>query len=172
MSGSIRARIGRVLAGAGLLSALAMPAMAVGSPDGSAAQHRAPATVVDGIAFDYLPDGLGRSSDFHYDYAGVDFVSRVWESSTPQGWSVDLDVIVMRGAHMRTKATFRRWFVAYEQRAPVPTYIPFGVHRHYGWLAKDQSFWLLRPGLAVSVQLDHGRWPSHDVVRTAWSAHR
>src|SRR5262249_14601682 len=148
-----------------VLTAVALPATAV-SPDGHSATNGEPATVVDGIEFDYLPDGLGRPSDFQYDYADVKFVSRVWESRTQAGWSVDLDVVVMRGAHMRTKTGFRHWFVSYEDRSPAPTYIPFGVHKHYGWLAKDQLFWLIRPGLAVSVQFDHSRWPGYDVVQT------
>jgi hypothetical protein len=164
-----------VLAGVAVVTAVALPATAVASPDGRPAKHSAsgePVTVVDGIEFDHLPAGLGRPSDFRYDYSGVDFASRVWESPTPAGWSVDLDVVVMRGAHMRTKAIFRRWFVRYESRSPEPTYIPFGVHKHYGWLAKDQLFWWIRPGLAVSVQLDHSRWATYDLVQTAWSAHR
>jgi hypothetical protein len=175
MSASRGARLARVLAGAAVVTAVALPATAVASPDGGPATHGAavePVAVVDGIEFDYLPSGLGRPSDFRYDYSGVDFASRVWESRTPGGWSVDLDVVVMRGAHMSTKAMFRRWFVDYEARSPEPTYIPFGVHKHYGWLAKDQLFWLIRPGLAVSIQLDHSRWASYDVVQTAWSAHR
>jgi hypothetical protein len=167
----MRGLVVRVLVGAALLGAVAAPAAAATGGHASPAAG-SPATVVDGIAFDFLPTGLGGASDFRYDYAGVNFVSRVWESRTDAGWSVDLDIVVMRGAHMRTKAMFRRWFVGYEDRAPTPTYIPFGVHRHYGWLAKDQLFWWLRPGLGVSVQLDHGRWPSYDVVQTAWSAHR
>jgi hypothetical protein len=164
-----------VLAGVAVVTAVALPATAFASPDGRPATHSAsgePATVVDGIEFDHLPAGLGRPSDFRYDYSGVNFASRVWESPTPAGWSVDLDVVVMRGAHMRTKAIFRQWFVHYEARSPEPTYIPFGVHKHYGWLAKDQLFWWIRPGLAVSVQLDHSRWATYDVVQTVWSAHR
>jgi len=173
MSGSMRSRIARVTAGAAVLAAVTVPAAAAaGSPEGRPAARNEPATVVDGIEFDTVPDRLGRPSDFRYDYAGVAFVSRVWESRTPAGWSVDLDIVVMRGAHMRTKAMFRQWFIAYEDRSPTPTYIPFGVHKHYGWLAKDQLFWLIRPGLAVSVKLDHSRWASYDLVRTAWSAHR
>lgn len=176
MSGSMRGGIGRVLvsialAGAAVLSAVTLPAVAANARDAPPGGG-SPAAVVGGIAFDYLPKALGAPSDFRYEYAGAKFVSRVWESQTHDGWRVDLDIVVMRGAHLRTKAIFRRWFVAYEDRTPAPTYIPFGVHGHYGWLAKDQLFWWLRPGLAVSVELDHGRWPGYDVVRTAWSAHR
>jgi hypothetical protein len=168
-------RIARVIAGVAVITGVALPTAAAASPDGRSVTSSAdtePVAVVDGIEIDYLPAGLGRPSDFRYDYSGVKFASRVWESQTPEGWSVDLDVVVMRGAHMRTKAMFRRWFVDYEARSPEPTYIPFGVHMHYGWLAKDQLFWWIRPGLAVSIQLDHSRWSTYDVVQTAWSAHR
>jgi hypothetical protein len=62
------------------------------------------ALVLDGMGFGYLPPGLGTTSDFAYHFQHVDFVARVWESQTHAGWTVDLDVDVMRGKRLTTNA--------------------------------------------------------------------
>ncbi len=131
----------------------------------------APATVIDSIAFDDLPHDLGSSSDFSYHFARVDFVARVWESRTDDGWQVDLDIDVMRGARLSSGKALHDWFIRYEQRDPRPRYHRVRVHGQLGWLCRDQLFWLLRRGLAVSVQLDRTRWPRKEVVRTARSSY-
>jgi hypothetical protein len=137
----------------------------------AAACPPAPVAVIDSVAFDYLPAGLGTASDFAYHFERVDFVARVWESQIPDGWQVDLDIDVMRGARLSSGAALHDWFVKYEQRDPAPAYHRVRVHGRPGWLCRDQLFWSLRPGLAVSVQLDGTRWPRHEVVRTARSAY-
>jgi hypothetical protein len=129
-----------------------------------------PATTIDSIAFAHLPDGLGSSTDFAYSYQRVDFVARVWESQTADGWRVDLDIDVMRGARLMSGRALHDWFIRYEQRDPAPSYHRVSVHGRPGWLCRDQLFWLLRRGLAVSVQLDGSRWPRREVVRTGFSA--
>jgi len=134
------------------------------------AQGRTPATVIDSIRFDHLPGGLGDSTDFSYDYDDVDFAARVWESPTADGWRVDLDIDVMRGARLTSAHALHDWFIGYEERDPAPAYRAVRVHGHRGWLSDDQLFWLIRPGLAVSVQLDGSRWRRAEVVRTAASA--
>jgi hypothetical protein len=131
----------------------------------------APATVVDHIAFGHLPDRLGGASDFTYHFAHVDFVARVWESRTADGWQVDLDIDVMRGARLSSGRALHDWFIRYEQRDPTPRYHRVRVHGSPGWLCRDQLFWLIRPGLAVSAQLDGTRWPRKEVVRTARSSY-
>jgi hypothetical protein len=128
-------------------------------------------TTIDSIAFDYLPDGLGRTSDFSYDFQRVNFVARVWESRTAEGWQVDLDIDVMRGRRLSSGKALHDWFIRYEERDPAPTYHRVLVHGRPGWLCRDQLFWLLHPGLAASVQLDGSRWPREEVVHTARSAH-
>lgn len=127
--------------------------------------------MVDGVGFRHLPAGLGTSSDFTYRYQRVDFVARVWESQIPEGWRVDLDIDVLHGDRLTTPAALRRWFVAYEARDPAPTYRAVRVHGARGWLASDQLFWLVRPGFAVSVQLDGSRWSTAEVLHTARSAY-
>lgn len=133
---------------------------------------RTPAAVIDGISFQYLPSGLGATSDFTYDYDDVDFTSRVWESSSPDGGTrADLDLVVMRGARLTDGAALHDWFISYEDRPPAGArYVPVQVHGQPGWLCRDQLFWLVRPGRAVSVLLDHNRWSTLDVVRIGWSA--
>lgn len=167
-------RLSTVLAFVVMVLALAATGRADATVSGASAsadaRGRAPATVVDSVAFAHLPAGLGTSSDFTYDYDDVDFVARVWESQTGDGWRVDADIDVMRGARLTTPQALHDWFIAYEERDPAPVYRPVRVHGCRGWLSDDQLFWLVRPGVAVSVQLDGSRWSRHDVVRTARSA--
>ena len=130
-----------------------------------------PATI-SGVTLGYLPSGLGDASDFTYEYDDVGIVSRVWESgSDATGWRVDLDVAVMRGARLSDAAALRDWFAAYEDR-PVDEarYVPTEVRGQPGWLARDQVFWLVRPGLAASVRLDAARWPTVEALRVAAAA--
>lgn len=142
------------------------PALSAGTPAG---RHQA---VIGDVAFDYLPSGLGRPSEFTYEFQGVHFVSRVWETYLgTAGWRSDLDIVVMHGAHLQNPQEFQRWFVAYEERYPKPTYLPFRIHRHAGWLTQDQLFWLIRPGLAVSVTFARPPWTTYDAVQTAWHAY-
>lgn len=150
------------LIGATLLATLAEPATA----------HAAPGTTVGGVRFGYLPAGLGQPSDLDYEYDDVTFTARVWESPAPDGgWRVDADLEVLSGARLTTGTALHDWFIAYEDRPPAEvSYVPVRVHGRPVWLARDQLFWLVRPGLAVSVQLDASRWSTQEVVRTAWSA--
>jgi hypothetical protein len=130
-----------------------------------------PTPPLGGAVLHYLPDGLGTSSDFSYQFARVRFAARVWESgSDADGWQVDLHVIVMHGARLRTPLAFHDWFIRYEQRpAGEAQYGPARVRHHRAWLARDQVFWLAHPGVAVSVQLDRSRWSRWQVLHTARS---
>jgi hypothetical protein len=129
----------------------------------------AAAPMLDGVQLRYLPAGLGTSTDFAYEYDDVSFAARVWESgSDASGWRVDLDVDVMRGASLTDARALHDWFIAYEERPPGEAqYRPVRVHGHRGWLARDEVFWLARPGLAIAVQIDRGRWSAGELVRTA-----
>jgi hypothetical protein len=152
------------------LSVLAPAGAASAGPPAGRRVAPAAATVIDGMSVRHLPDGLGSASDFVYDYDDVDFVARVWESQPSSGgWRVDLDIDVMRGARLRSGRALHDWFIAYEERDPTPSYRPVRVHGHPGWLCPDQIFWLVRPGVAVSVQLDTTRWSRHELMRIARS---
>jgi hypothetical protein len=129
------------------------------------------ALVLDGMGFGYLPPGLGTTSDFAYHFQHVDFVARVWESQTHAGWTVDLDVDVMRGKRLTTGRALHDWFISYDQRPPAEAhYVPTRLHGRPGWRCEDQVFWLVHPGLAVSVQLNHLGWSRYDLMRMARSA--
>jgi hypothetical protein len=136
----------------------------------AAAWPPAPAALIDHVAFGYLPPGLGRPSTFKYHYDRVDFVSRVWESRIRQGWRVDLDLVVMRGARLSSPRALHKWFIGYDVRDPEPVYRRVCVHGRPGWLAADEVFWLIRPGLAVSATVDGARWTRHQVRRIAQKA--
>lgn len=137
--------------------ALAVPAAAAPSPP------------IGGAVLHHLPPGLGPSTDFDYRFARVSFASRVWESgSAADGWRVDLDVVVMRGARLRTPRAVHDWFIRYEQRPPGEArYAPVRVHGAPGWASRDQIFWLVRPGVAVSVRIDRSRWSRRALWHTA-----
>jgi hypothetical protein len=146
---------------------------ATGAPAATAAPAAAPAppTVIGAMSFGYLPAGLGAATDFSYDYDEVDFAARVWESRSPTGgWRVDLDLDVMIGPRLSSGRALHDWFIDYEQRDPTPRYRRVSVHGRPGWLCRDQIFWLVRPGLAVSAQLDAGRWPRGELRRLARAA--
>jgi hypothetical protein len=153
-----------------LLAVLGILALIGLGPPAAAACPRASAAVIDDVAFRYLPPGLGKPSNFVYDFERVDFVARVWESRIPQGWRVDLDLVVMRGARLSSPRALHRWFIAYDVRDPAPVYRPVRVRGHPGWLAKDEVFWLIRPGLAVSATVDGARWTRHEARRIAQRA--
>lgn len=158
MTGFVRRVLGFLLVSANVLTAPA-----------SAARCPMP-TVIDHFAFGHLPPGLGTPSDFVYDFEGVDFTARVWESRTADGWQVDLDIDVLRGARLSSAGALHHWFIGYEQRDPTPRYHRVRVHGRPGWLCRDQLFWLVRPGVAISVHLDGQRWSRRQVARTARSA--
>lgn len=124
-----------------------------------------------GAILHYLPAGLGTSSDFEYQFARVKFAARVWESgSDADGWRVDLHIIVMHGARLRTPQAFHDWFIRYEQRPPEEAqYRPARIRHHRAWASRDQVFWLAHPGIAVSVQIDRSRWPRWQLFHTARS---
>jgi hypothetical protein len=137
-------------------------------PPGAAA-----AAELGGVELTYLPTGLGSSTDFEYEDYDVTFTARVWESgSDADGWHVDLHVIVMRGDRLSDAVALHDWFIAYEDRPADETqYRPVRIHGQPGWLTADQVFWLVQPGLAVSVRIDRSRWSLDELVRTAWGVH-
>jgi len=128
--------------------------------------------VLDGVQLRYLPAGLGGSTDFDYEYEDVSFVARVWESgSDDAGWSVDLDVDVMRGDRLRSPRALHDWFIAYEDRpADEVSYHRVRIHGRLGWATRDEVFWLVRPGLAIAMTLDAHRWSHATLMRTARAA--
>jgi len=128
-----------------------------------------PAQVLDGVQLRHLPAGLGGSTDFEYEYDDVAFVARVWESgSDDAGWSVDLDVDVMRGDRLSSPRALDDWFIPYEDRpADEVSYHRVRIHGRLGWATRDEVFWLVRPGLAIAMTLDRHRWSHAALMRAA-----
>ena len=154
------------------LLAIALAAGAVVlAPAGPAAGAGA-GPVLGGVQLRYLPDGLGGSTDFEYEYEDVSFVARVWESGSDDvGWSVDLDVDVMRGDRLASPRALHDWFIAYEDRpADEVSYHRVRIHGRPGWATRDEVFWLVRPGLAIAMTLDAHRWSHAALMRTARAA--
>ena len=149
------------------LGAALVAVLLLGVPQAGAAAP--PPVPLGGAVLHYLPPRLGKSTDFEYRFARVSFASRVWESgSDAEGWRVDLDVVVMHGARLRTPRALHDWFIRYEQRPPAEAhFVPVRVHGRPGWASRDQVFWLMRPGAAVSVQIDRRRWSRRALFRTA-----
>jgi hypothetical protein len=77
----------------------------------------------------------------------------------------------MRGERLTDAHALHDWFIAYDERPPSEAhYVAVRVRGRPGWICRDQVFWLVRPGVAVSVLLDRTRWSRHDVLRIARSA--
>lgn len=128
-------------------------------------------TRVDAVEFGWLPHGLGARSDFTYEYDDVAFVSAVWESRSDDGYRVDLNADALRGDRLSAPRALHDWFIAYEDRPPAEArYRPVRISGHRGWACRDEAFWLVRPGFAISVHLDRARWTRRDVLRLARSA--
>jgi hypothetical protein len=149
-----------------LVVVLAVGAVLVPAAPPAAAHGTDP--VLDGFVLRHLPAGLGTSTDFAYEYDDVTFTARVWESAAADGWRVDLDIEVLRGARLVDARALHDWFIAYQDRPPAQArYRAVHVHGRPGWASADEVFWLVRPGVAVAVLLDRGRWPRAELLRTA-----
>lgn len=143
--------------------------------DASAASCPPRSTSFAGVVFGHLPSGLGRRSDFRYHFAGVHFVAAVWERGPNPGggYRESLDAVVMHGPRLVGPHALHEWYLHYQQRpARDCRYRPLRIHGHFGWTCRDQVFWLMRPGLAVSVQLDRRWWGHAAVVRLARATHQ
>jgi hypothetical protein len=147
--------------GAALLALMLLDAPHAGAATGQ--------PTLDGAVLRHLPAGLGTSTDFDYGFARVSFTARVWESgSAAAGWNVDLDIVVMSGRRLAGPQRLHDWFLRYQHRPPAQArYVPVQVHGRPGWAARDQVFWLVRPGVAMSVRIDRNRWSRRELFRTA-----
>lgn len=125
---------------------------------------------VDGFGIRWLPPGAGASvSDFEYEWDDVSFTSRVWESgSDDAGWSVDLQVIVLRGTSLTDAGAMHAFLAGYHERDPQTWAQHRFDHRgRPGFRTEAAVFWLAKPGVAVWVGLDRDRFDDRALVRTA-----
>ncbi|PSL05178.1 hypothetical protein CLV30_10441 [Haloactinopolyspora alba] len=131
---------------------------------------RAQSRTVDGFRLGWLPPGLGPTvSDFEYEWGGVAFTTRVWESgSDHSGWDVDMQVSVLRGDRLHDAAGMHAFLAEYHERDPETWARTEFDHRgRPGFRTDSEVFWLARPGVVVSVDLDRYRFPEPAVARTA-----
>lgn len=131
------------------------------------------AAEVGGVAFPGLPEGLGELSVFDSEDDGVAITTGVWESAGPDGGTaVDLSVTVVRAERFTSPVALHDWLVPWQERpADEAVYEPVLIAGGEAWLASDQVFWLLRPGVGVSITLDESRFDTAALPNMATSAH-
>lgn len=110
---------------------------------------------IDGLAITRLPAGLGDPSDFEFEWGGVRFTQRVWESEIEPGvWRVDLQVQAMRGARLSDKDAMRDFLIEYHEQDDQWATEPFGDS---GFRGEHEVAVLIEPRLAVEVRDPFGR---------------
>ncbi|NJP32365.1 hypothetical protein [Micromonospora thermarum] len=127
--------------------------------------------VLDGFHIGYVPVGVGSEvSDFASEWEDVRLATRVWERQVTDGYRVDLRVHVLRGDRLTDLAALRDFLAEYQERDPAswaPTDFAHGTSP--GGVTDDQAFWLVEPGVAVTVLVDPERVDRDQVVATALS---
>jgi hypothetical protein len=172
-------RVARIVGGGliGVAALAASPASAVGLDPGT--QQAAPSTqqracTLDGFVIDRLPDGIGSPTDFEYEWEDVAFHSRVWETGPdPEGATVvDLTVKTVRGAKLTDLSNLRDFLTEYHEQDPDEWKLtPITVGVFDGYLAADQVFYFISPGLAAEVSIDRTRFTEDDLLATATGFH-
>ena len=117
------------------------------------------------LSLTYLPEGLGQQSDFEFEWGGVAFTQRVWESQVDQDvWRVDLQVQVMRGEALADKEALRDFLVRYHEKDDQWLTAPFGDD---GFTGEREIALLMEPGLAAEVKDPFGRRDRTELERVA-----
>jgi hypothetical protein len=151
-----------LVAAAGLVLAMAGPGMAAGGPEKAGG-------VLDGFAIGHLPRDVGpRVSDFEYEPEDeVRFTSRVWERKRRGGGhAVDLTVIVVRADRFATLDDLREFMSGYHERDS-SSWTKVQVGARPGLKAAERVFWLVKPGVAVSVEIDVDRFGARELMAVA-----
>ena len=179
-----RSRVRRIVGGGliGVASATVLvtaPASA-GVPEPQYGAHQAPpstqqrACTLDGFVIDQLPGGIGSPSDFEYEWEDVSFHSRVWETGPdPEGATVvDLTVKTIRGVKLTDLSELRTFLTEYHEQDPDEWKLtPVTVGAFDGYLAADQIFYFIEPGVAAEVSIDRTRFSEDDLLSTANGFH-
>lgn len=123
-----------------------------------------------GFSVDHLPEGIGdQVTDFHTEWGGVAFASRVWERELPDGgYSVDLKINILRGERLGDLPAVRAFLAEYHER-DVQTWNlrPFSHGGAHGHRTDVLAFWLVEPGLVAEVRLDTARFSDAELTATA-----
>ncbi|GAB2670826.1 hypothetical protein [Kribbella swartbergensis] len=132
------------------------------------------ACTLDGFVIEHLPGGIGRPTDFEYEWEDVSFHSRVWETGPdPEGaYKVDLTVKTLRGQNLTDLEALKAFLVEYEEKDPETWQLrPVKVGQYDGLAAEDEVFYFVAPGLAAEVSLDRERFSEQDLLDTANGFH-
>jgi hypothetical protein len=127
--------------------------------------------VLDGFVIGHVPREVGPStSDFESEPEdGVRFTSRVMERETADGGhSVDLMVIVVRADSLATLGDLRDFMSAYHERDPA-SWTKVQVGARPGLKDAGRVFWLVEPGIAISVMIDTARFGAGELMAVAES---
>lgn len=166
----------RIVTGSAVvLAALGLSATADAAPASPTYSAVSPSTeqragTLDGFVIENLPDGIGSPSDFEYEWEDVSFHSRVWETGPdPEGaFKVDLTVKTIRGEKITDLETLKDFLVEYEEKEPGSWQLtPVKVGGYDALFAGDEVFYLVEPGVAAEVTIDHERFTDEDVLDTA-----
>ncbi|GAA4941185.1 hypothetical protein GCM10023224_23820 [Streptomonospora halophila] len=128
-----------------------------------------------GFTVGHLPEGVGgQVSDFHTEWGGVAFSSRVWERELPDGgYTVDLKLNVLRGERLGDLPSVRAFLSEYHERdAAAWDLRPFRHGAAAGHRTDGLVFWLVEPGLVVEVRLDPARFGESELTATALGVRR
>lgn len=153
-----------------LFGLLSLFAALLAAPTAAGAAPRTGTEEVDGFVIGYLPPGIGgQMSDFSTEWGEVAFASRVWERRTDDGgYRVDLKVNIMRGERLPDLGALRDFLAEYHEVDPERWDLDRFEHgRHPGLRTRGFAFWLVEPGVAVSVRLDADRFGDDELTRTA-----
>lgn len=128
------------------------------------------ADTLDGFVIGHLPEGIGRPSDFEYEWGDVSFHSRVWETGPDAegAYKVDLTVKTLRGERLTDLEALNKFLIEYEEKEPGSWQLtPVKVGGYDGLFAGDEVFYLIEPGVAAEVTVDPERFTDEDVLDTA-----
>ncbi|MGW0503350.1 hypothetical protein [Micromonospora sp. NPDC003241] len=108
---------------------------------------------LDGFHIGHVPPGVGDEvSDFTSEWEDVRLTSRFWERPTADGHQVDLRVHVLRGERLVDLDAVRDFLAEYHERDPAQWWLTEFPHGDGPGLTDDaQAFWLVGPGVAVTV---------------------
>ncbi|TDD58822.1 hypothetical protein E1263_17590 [Kribbella antibiotica] len=164
-----------------VLASLGVWTAATAAAVGSSAPHAAVspsieqrARTVDGFVIEHLPGGIGKPSDFEYEWEDVIFHSRVWETGPdPDGaFKVDLTAKTLRGEKLTDLEALKTFLVEYEEKDAATWELrPVKIGPYDGLAAADEVFYFVSPGLAAEVSLDRDRFTEDDLISTAIGFH-
>ncbi|MER5455877.1 hypothetical protein ABT008_13940 [Micromonospora sp. NPDC002389] len=108
---------------------------------------------LDGFHIGHVSPGVGDEvSDFTSEWEDVRLTSRFWERPTVDGHQVDLRVHVLRGERLVDLDAVRDFLAEYHERDPAQWRLTEFAHEDGPGLTDDaQAFWLVEPGVAVTV---------------------